>query len=47
MSKSLFLEAADNWNGVECGIWDYKGARWSAGGPNEIFRELFGKNFYK
>lgn len=25
---------------LPCAIWDYKGARWSAYGPAEVFREL-------
>lgn len=25
-----------------CGIWDYKGVRWSFGGPKEIFEAIFG-----
>ena len=28
-------------NGVQCGIWDYKGARWSTFGPKEVFNKLF------
>lgn len=27
-------------DGKECSIWDYKGARWSAWGPREVFEEL-------
>lgn len=29
-------------DGVHCGIWDYKGVRWSTYGPKEIFEKLFG-----
>lgn len=27
-------------DGVRCGIWDYKGARWSAFGPKEAFQKI-------
>jgi hypothetical protein len=30
-------------DGQPCGIWDYKGGRWSTFGPKEIFDELFPK----
>jgi hypothetical protein len=30
-------------DGVECAIWDYKGARWSTYGPAEKFKQLFGQ----
>lgn len=26
---------------VKCGIWDYKGSRWSTYGPQEVFDYLF------
>ena len=26
---------------VLCGIWDYKGSRWSTFGPAEVFEQLF------
>ena len=26
---------------AQCGIWDYKGDRWSTCGPAEIFEQLF------
>ena len=26
---------------IHCGIWDYKGCRWSTCGPAEIFKQLF------
>lgn len=29
-------------DGEPCGIWDYRGRRWSTYGPPEIFRQLFG-----
>jgi len=32
-------------NGVHCGIWDYKGFRWSYSGPREVFVALFGPEF--
>jgi hypothetical protein len=28
-------------DGEPCGIWDYKGARWSTFGPHEVFAQLF------
>ena len=28
-------------DGVQCGIWDYKGSRWSFFGPREIAEKLF------
>lgn len=28
-------------DGVRCGIWDYKGSRWSTFGPSSIFERLF------
>jgi hypothetical protein len=28
-------------DGQHCGIWDYKGCRWSAFGPQEVFDTLF------
>jgi hypothetical protein len=28
-------------NGVDCGIWDYNGGRWSTYGPLTVFMELF------
>lgn len=31
-------------DGVHCGIWDYKGFRWSTYGPREVFMELFGES---
>lgn len=27
-------------DGKECSIWDYKGAKWSAYGPIEVFQKL-------
>lgn len=27
-------------DGVPCGIWDYKGCRWSVAGPREVFEKL-------
>lgn len=27
-------------DGKPCQIWDYKGVRWSASGPREVFEEL-------
>lgn len=27
-------------NGQPCGIWDYKGFRWSGYGPEEVFKHL-------
>lgn len=29
-------------DGVICGIWDYKGYRWSTYGPKSVFDKLFG-----
>ena len=29
-------------DGVICGIWDYKGYRWSTFGPSSVFDKLFG-----
>lgn len=29
-------------DGVRCGIWDYKGGRWSVFDPQNILPELFG-----
>lgn len=28
-------------NGVRCGIWDYKGSRWSVFDPNGVLEGLF------
>jgi hypothetical protein len=28
-------------NGQPCGIWDYRGGRWSVFGPQEVFDKLF------
>lgn len=28
-------------DGERCGIWDYKGSRWSTYGPNEKIKKLF------
>lgn len=28
-------------DGVPCGIWDYRGSRWSVFGPQEVFDSLF------
>lgn len=28
-------------DGQPCGIWDYKGSRWSVYGPQEVFDRLF------
>lgn len=28
-------------DGKPCGIWDYRGARWSTDGPREVFERLF------
>lgn len=28
-------------DGVECSIWDYRGARWSAYGPAEVLQCVF------
>jgi hypothetical protein len=28
-------------DGVRCGIWDYKGDRWSFFGPEEVAKKLF------
>jgi hypothetical protein len=28
-------------DGIRCGIWDYKGSRWSFFGPKEIAEKLF------
>jgi hypothetical protein len=28
-------------DGKECGIWDYKGSRWSTYGPKAVFNQLF------
>lgn len=27
--------------GAKCGIWDYKGSRWSTYGPDVVFESLF------
>ena len=29
-------------NGQSCAVWDYKGSRWSAFGPVEALRAVFG-----
>lgn len=38
-------------NGERCGIWDYKGSRWSYYGRADIFKKLFGsgavENWYE
>lgn len=31
------------YKGEQCGIWDYKGSRWSTYGPHWVFAELFGQ----
>lgn len=28
-------------DGQPCGIWDYRGSRWSVFGPQEVFDRLF------
>jgi hypothetical protein len=28
-------------DGQPCGIWDYRGGRWSVFGPQEVFDKLF------
>ena len=29
-------------DGERCGVWDYKGSRWSAWGPLEALQKVFG-----
>ena len=28
-----------------CEIWDYKGYRWSTGGPHHVFKSIFGDKY--
>ncbi len=32
-------------DGVECAVWDYKGAKWSTFGPDEALRKVFGTHY--
>lgn len=34
-------------DGVRCGIWDYRGGRWSTFGPREAFVKVFGEDKVK
>lgn len=39
------LEWSFKADGHHCGIWDYRGARFSTYGPNYIFKALFGESY--
>lgn len=43
--KKVTMEWAFLANGELCGIWDYRGGRFSTYGPGGIFRILFGKAY--
>lgn len=43
---TVWLAGYGSSKGVRCGIWDYKGTRWSTFGPAEIFKTLFGDENY-
>lgn len=34
-------------NGEPCGIWDYKGTKWSTSGPDNVFEYLFPDHYRK
>lgn len=34
-------------NGHRCGIWDYRGSRWSVYDPNKVLRLIFDESLYK
>jgi hypothetical protein len=44
-SWGFLVNPDSNGNGTHCGIWDYKGFKWSTYGPDEIFEYLFGDNY--
>jgi hypothetical protein len=43
--KKVTMEWAFLANGQLCGIWDYRGARFSTYGPAQVFETLFGEAY--
>jgi hypothetical protein len=43
--KKVTMEWAFLANGQLCGIWDYRGIRFSTYGPAQIFKTLFGRAY--
>jgi hypothetical protein len=40
-----FKASVDGGPWHQCGIWDYKGSRFSTGGEHEVFQALFGNHY--
>ena len=41
VTREWYFSAQLDGKWFKCGIWDYKGSRWSTYGPREIFDRLF------